>query len=203
MNKRDMIEAIGYIIEDSEVENKNLFYYELDDEDRTLRDIKEKIKKFKVKYEYLDKYGLDLQIDNIDSSESILLSEEYANIRIARVDRISNSFEQPNNEILMVFSHATGSYMFGGGVFSDYSYYDDDLFDMYFEELKTYKYSYIDEINQKIYFTIEEGIKLYNDYGDICKKYQKLFNERLKIDKKNKLKSQLEKMEIEDDEYES
>ena len=39
-----MIEAIGYIIEDSEVENKNLFYYELDDEDRTLRDIKEKIK---------------------------------------------------------------------------------------------------------------------------------------------------------------
>ena len=68
-----------------------------------------------------------------------------------------------------------------------------------YKELK----DYIDEINQNIYFTIEEGIKLYNDYGDICKKYQKLFNERLKIDKKNKLKSQLEKMEMEDDEYES
>lgn len=195
---RETIEKMWEIVK--EFEHTESFGEEQSD----IKRIREILSKHIIKYFYHDKYGLDLNAYKITSKEYINVNDTYADISIYRVrgDDVSyilNSEEQPNNELLMVYRHSTGSYMFGGGAFSEDKYYDPDLFDMYFEELKKYKYKYIDPINHKIYFDLEEGSKLYKDYKKICEKYQKLFDERRKKYKAEKLREQLKELE-EDDE---
>ena len=194
MNKREMIEKIIDIVKDFNEKN------EWSDEHDFLSKLKSDCEKFKIKYEYLDKYDVELKLNNINHSEYINVDDRYSDISIYRIkgdDRsyICNSDKQPNNELLISYSHSTGSYMFGGGGWGSDSYYDPELFQMYFEELKKYKYSYIDELNHHIYFTVDEGMKLYKNYKDICKKYQDLFNERRKKAEADKLREQLKKLE--------
>lgn len=193
--KREIIKKIIDIVKDFNEE------HEWSDEHNFLERIKNECEKFETKYEYLDKYGVELKINNIMHSENIKVDERYAYISIYRIkgderQYISNSDKQPNNELLMSFRHSTGSYMFGGGGWSSDEYYDPVLFQMYFEELKKYKYSYIDEINHHIYFTVDEGMKLYKNYKEICEKYQKLFDERRKKAKADKLREQLKELEV-------
>jgi len=179
MNKeeqRKVIEQIYDLLKTFKRENYN-------DEENFLDRIKDEVNKFKIKYDFLDKYGIDIKKDNIFHEESIIIDDRYARISIYRIrgdktSRILNSDKQPNNELLMEYNHSIGSYMFGGGGWSSDHYYDSELFDMYFEELKKYKYKYIDNLNHHIYFDLEEGFKLYKDYKNICDKYQKLFDER-------------------------
>lgn len=198
--KREMIEKICEIVENFDEK------HEWTDEYDFLSKVKDNCKKFKKKYEILDKYDVDIDINKILTDENIELKSKYANISIYRIigtkkskSYILNSDKQPNNELLMCYDHPTGSYMFGGSTWGEEKYYDDELFDQYFNELKNYGYSYIDELNSTIYFTIDNGMKLYKDYEKICKKYQKLFNERIKNNKINKLKKQLEELENEDE----
>ena len=198
--KREMIEKIYEIVENFDEK------HEWTDEYDFLSRVKDNCKKFKKKYEILDKYDVDININKILTDENIELKSEYANIHIWRITGtkesrcyILNSEKQPNNELLMCYDHPTGPYMFGGHSWDGENYYDDELFEQYFDELKTYGYSYIDELNHKIYFTIDNGMKLYKDYEKICEKYQKLFNERMKNNKINKLKEQLKELENEDE----
>lgn len=194
MNKRKIIQKICEIVGQFNEE------HEWTDEHQFLSEIKSKCEKFAVKYDFLDKYEVELKLCNINHREFIKVDDRYACIDIYRIkgdDRqyICNSAKQPNNELLMCYRHSTGSYMFGGGGFCGDNYYDSELFGMYFEELKKYKYSYIDEINHSIYFTVDEGMELYKNYKDICEKYQKLFNERRKQAKANELRKQLQELE--------
>lgn len=196
MKYRKLIENIYDLIKD--FEEDNIF----DEDAIMLRKIKDELKYYKIKYDYFDKYGVEIKSNNIMSKESITLDETYANIYISRIlgkDNcyILNSDKQPDNELLMCYSHSTGSYMFGGGSWGNDSYYDSELFDMYFEELKKYNYSYIDDLNHKLYFTLDEGFKLYKDYKDICEKYQKLFDERRKQHKIDEMKKKIEELENE------
>ena len=195
---REIIEKMWEIVKEFECAES------FGEEQNDIKTIAERLSKHIIKYFYHDKYGLDLKAYRIESKENINVDDTYADISIYRVrgDDVSyilNSKEQPNNELLMVYSHSTGSYMFGGGAFSIDEYYDPDLFDMYFEELKKYKYKYIDPINHKIYFDLEEGSKLYKDYKNICEKYQKLFDERRKKYKTERLREQLKELEEEDE----
>lgn len=195
---REIIEKIWELLKDyRESENYN-------NEQNDILHIKDKVHKYIIKYYYHDKYGLDLRVYNISSEESINVDDRYSTISIYRIkgDDISyipNSEEQPNNELLMSFKHHTGSYMFGGGGFGEDTYYDPDLFNMYFEELMKYNYKYIDPVNHALYFDLDEGSKLYKDYKKICDKYQKLFDERRKKAKAEKLREQLKELEEEDE----
>lgn len=199
MNKeeqRKVIEQIYDLVKTFKRENYN-------NEENFLDKIKDEVNKFKIKYDFLDKYGVDIKKDNIFNEENIKIDERYARISICKIrgdetSRILNSYKQPNNELLMVYSHSTGSYMFGGGWGSD-NYYDPELFDMYFEELKKYKYKYIDGLNHNIYFDLEEGFKLYKDYKNICDKYQKLFDERRNNAKVEKLQEELKRLKKENE----
>lgn len=197
--KREMIEKIINIVKEFNEE------HEWTDEYSFLSDLKEKCKKVKIKYEYLDKYNVDIKISNISSEDFITLDSRYADINIYRVkgtkksgSYILNSEKQPNNELLMRYGHPTGPYIFGGHSWEGDSYYDSELFEKYFDELKSYGYSYIDEVNHHIYYTIENGMKLYKNYESICKKYQNIFNEGFKKHKLNKLKEQMEELEKSD-----
>ena len=184
MEKREKIEKIINIMSDFNKER------EWSEEYIFLSEVQYKCEKFAIKFDFFDKYGVDLKIRNIFNEESIKIDDEYADIWIRRFNSgdILNSEKQPNNELLMCYMHPTGPYRFGDN-------YDDELFDMYYEELKKYKYSYIDELNHYIYFTIDEGMKLYKNYKEICEKYQKLYNERLKKAKADELRKQLEELE--------
>lgn len=200
MNKveqRKVIEQISDLVKTFKREKYN-------DEEYFLEKIKDEVNKFKIKYDFLDKYGVDIKKDNIFNEENIKIDERYAKISIYKIrgdetSRILNSDKQPNNELLMVYSHSTGSYMFGGGGWSSDNYYDPELFDMYFEELKKYKYKYIDDLNHYIYFDLEEGFKLYKDYKNICDKYQKLFDERRNNAKVEKLQEELKRLKKENE----
>ena len=194
MSKREMIEKIIDIVKDFNEE------HEWSDEHSFLSKLKSDCNKFKIKYDYLDKYGVELRLSDIKHSEYIIVDDRYACVSIYRIkgDDISyicNCKKQPNDELLMSYRHSTGSYMFGGSGWGNDEYYDPELFQIYFEELKKYKYSYIDELNHHIYFTVDEGMKLYKNYKDICKKYQDLFDERRKKAKAEQLREQLKKLE--------
>ena len=199
MNKeeqRKVIEQIYDLVKTFKKENYN-------DEENFLDKIKDEVNKFKIKYDFLDKYGVDIIKHNIYNEENIKIDGRYARISIYKIrgdetSRILNSDKQPNNELLMEYSHCTGSYMFGGGWLSD-EYYDPELFDMYFEELKKYKYKYIDNLNRCIYFDLEEGFRLYKDYKNICDKYQKLFDERRNNAKIEKLQEELKRLKKENE----
>jgi len=191
--KREVIEDIYKLIKDLDVK-------EFNDEDRVLRNLKSSLGKFNVKYDCLDKYGVELKVDNISHSECYSLSSNYASIYVTKIDGsennyILNSKKQPKKEVLMAYSQNTGSYMFGGSYWNNEEYYDQELFNMYFDELKKYEYKYIDEMNNCIYFDLEVGFNLYKNYLSICKKYQKLFNDRMTNNEKENLKKRLEKIE--------
>jgi len=192
MEKRKILEQIYDLIKDFEREK-------WDDESSAISKIKNEIRSFKIKYKYLDKYNVELLSSSINGEENFSLKSEYGEIYVSRIKGkdncyISNSKEQPKNELLMCYSHGTGSYMFGGTGWGGDSYYDSELFNMYFNELKKYDYKYIDEINNSIYFNLNEGFKLYKKFSIICDKYQKLFNKRMKDDKIEQLKKKLDNL---------
>lgn len=198
MKNRELIERLYGLIKNFEENNWD------NEEERTIIHIKDELEKYKIKYDYFDNYGVEIKASRINGEESIKIDDEYADIYITRIlgqgnNHILNSDKQPNNELLMTYSRSTGSYIFGGAWGTD-RYYDHELFDMYFEELKKYNYSYIDDLNHKLYFTLDEGFRLYKNYKNICKKYQELFNERRKQHRIDEMKKKIEKLESDENE---
>ena len=194
MNCREKIEKIWDIVKNCEFKSDDGASYRL-------FNIKKELEKYIIKYSYYDKYGVEIKEDYINNENNIKLDEKYASIRILRIigtkesgSYILNSDKQPNDELLMSYSHPTGAYMFES--FSG-NYYDKELFLMYFNELKKYNYKYIDEMNHDIYFDLDEGFKLYKEYPKICKKYQIMFDRRKKKNEADKLREKLSELEKE------
>ena len=145
-------------------------------------------KKLKV-IEYKEKYDIDLKTRDIQNANWIYIERFKGDIYIGKNMRVLNSDVQPNkNEELMAFCYPTGAYIFG-------SDYDKKVFEDFFEELKKYNFKYIDDINDKLYFGLEEGSKLFKNYDKICKKYQELYDKRSKERKKEELRKQLADLE--------
>ena len=123
----------------------------------------------------------------------MFIERYYGNISIGKGMKVLNSKKQPKeDEMLFKFAYPTGAYIFGGsGWYGSDSNYDTKTFDEFFEELKTYNYKYIDNMNSCLYFSMENGAKLFNKYQEICEKYQNIWNKRAKEKKKEELEQQL------------
>lgn len=166
--------------------------YEID-KDYEINSCKNSIERKLIQVEYKIKYDIELKDYEIRRTDWICIDRFKGNIYIGKGMEVLNSKEQPKeDEILIQFAYPTGAYIFGGGGwFSDGSNYDRELFDDFFEELKTYNYKYIDELNSCLYFDMENGIKLFKKYNEICKKYQNMWDERKKVRKIKALKEEL------------
>ena len=138
--------------------------------------------------------------DNVDLKELdfynldwVYINRGYGNICIGKGMEVLNSYIQPEkDEMLIKFAFPTGAYIFGG-------YYDKKAFNEFFDELKTFNYKYIDDINSCLYYDMENGAKLFNKYQEICNKYQKKWDKRAKEKKKEELKKQLADLESKGD----
>jgi hypothetical protein len=79
----------------------------------------------------------------------------------------SDDGHQPMNEWLMSISFSTGAYIFG----EDYEG-QRQLFQDFFNELKTYKPDYSDTANHNLYWKLENAKPIFDEYADILKKYR-------------------------------
>ena len=149
-------------------------------------------KRIIVKENLKEKYGVEINIRYINGEENVLIDgwDEYGLIFIKRYKNgdVLNSKEQPDNELLFAFKFHTGAYIFGE------NYYH-DLFNEFFEELKSYKPKYKDELNDSLYFEMENGSKLFNEYDVICKKYQEKYYQLKKEEEVKELKMKLKELE--------
>lgn len=188
MTRREMIEEMYQILNEYEPEEE----WEFNDEERCIRNTKLLIENFVKKYNFHDHYNIDIEKIKECNKEDVYFKTEYGEVGIRRFNKIYNSDKQPNNELLMYYRFSIGPYTFTKS-WSD-SYYFKDLFDEFFEELKKYNYSYIDEENRNIYFDVPEGIKLFKEYGKICDKYKEKFEIKCKEKKREQLQKQLENL---------
>lgn len=164
----------------------------LEEDSYFLRELARELESMIFAYDLNEKYGLNISEKQIVSNKSIHLEKYRGDIYIRSRVHVLNSMVQPKEaEMLMEFSFPTGGYIFGGN-------YDMDLFNVFFEELKTYKYKYIDEINKSLYFDLKEGSDLYKDYEKIYDKYRKLYIKKDKERRKKELLEELERMEEND-----
>lgn len=139
-------------------------------------------KKFGKKLNYRDAAN-DTYL-KLDSNMSVgIWGEDYRRT-------ICNSYMQPNNEKLFSISFPTGPYLFGDD-------YPKELFERFFEEIKTYQPKYIDDINHHLLFDLDNGAKLYKKYYEILKKYDDEYRAGIKQRKINKLKEEIERLEKE------
>ena len=106
--------------------------------------------------------------------------------------RVNNSQKQPEvGRWLICFSFPTGAYVFG----DEYIW---ELFNDFWEELKTYKYDFADEINHSLYFYLGNSEDIIENYHEIFSKYKSKYREyAIKIEK-DRLEKRLK--EIEDEE---
>jgi hypothetical protein len=137
-------------------------------------------------------YGLDINPKSVRSLDWISL-HEYVNIglyghKYRRTIGISDTGEQPEDELLLVIHFSTGPYTFS----EDYPV---DFFYKFFKELIDLKPKYTDIRNNSLYFTMETASNAFNNFKLIYDKYLKLNEEDYKKRKIQKMKEELEKLE--------
>lgn len=96
--------------------------------------------------------------------------------------------KQPTDEYLFVLNISRGAYIFGND-------YPEDFFQKFWLELKSYKPDYIDEVNNRLYWKLENAKDAFNNYDSILEKYYKLNKEDIKRRRIKKMKKELEKLE--------
>jgi len=104
----------------------------------------------------------------------------------------SDDDRQPKDEWLLNISFSTGAYIFG----DDYDY-QRQLFQDFFDELKTYKPDYSDTHNNSLYWRLDNAKTIYDEFNDILKKYRERNQSELKQREVDKLRKKLEKLEVE------
>lgn len=95
---------------------------------------------------------------------------------------------QPKDEYLYQIRFPTGAYIFG-------SHYLTELFNRFWNELKTYNPKYIDTTNNCLYFSPENAAEIHYTYDEIYKKYKDQASDEQKKMKKEELKRELAKLE--------
>lgn len=104
----------------------------------------------------------------------------------------SDDKRQPEDEVMLVISFPTGPYIFG----SDYL---PKLFEEFFEELKSYGYKYLDTINKNIYFSVETGAKVANEFKEVMNKYCEKHRQGANKRKIDRLREELRLLEENED----
>jgi hypothetical protein len=141
--------------------------------------------------ELKERYGLNVEPRNIRSLDWNTFGE-YLSIglfgeKYRRTIAWSDDGKQPEDELMIRLSFCTGAYIFGDD-------YPTELFQQFWQELKTYNPKYSDTVNKNLYFSIENGAKIFNEFKDILKKYYELNREDAKKRKIKKLQDELEKL---------
>jgi len=112
----------------------------------------------------------------------------------------SDDGRQPDNERLLRFSFSCGAYMFGhtgGG--GDNDDYPTEFFQRFWNELLAFKPAYTDTPNHGLYFSMENAGPVFNSFDGILKKYIELNRLDAVERKKQRLREQLEKLELDND----
>jgi len=99
----------------------------------------------------------------------------------------SDDGRQPNDELLYCFSFSTGAYIFG-------TEYLPELFKEFFNELKKYNPTYVDTVNHKLYFALDNAKDIHNAYPSILKKYQNMYATKSRETKVAKLQQELQSL---------
>lgn len=102
--------------------------------------------------------------------------------------KVPNSVKQPeNNRWIFRLSFSTGAYIFGDD-------YDSELFDDFFEELKKFNPDFVDNINESLYWYIENAKNIAPKVSALFKKYSVIHQERLKTAKIAEMEKELAKL---------
>ena len=152
----------------------------------------EKASKHLFGIELQEKYGFNLKVEDIYSLD-YNNSGSYMNIgrygeKYNRTISWSDDGTQPEDEVLVHISFSTGAYIFGDD-------YPCELFQKFFLELKSYNPKYSDSHNNSLYFSIETGSKVFNEFKTILKKYSEINKTDAKERKIKKLQEELNKLE--------
>jgi len=100
----------------------------------------------------------------------------------------SDDGEQPVDETLLRISFPTGAYLFGDD-------YPTEIFQQFFNEIKSYNPNYSDTTNKSLYWSLDSAAPVFNSFNDIYKKYRELNAEDIKLHRIKKMKEELEKLE--------
>ena len=95
---------------------------------------------------------------------------------------------QPKDEVMFVLHFPTGAYIFGDS-------YPKELFKDMWDEIKTYEFKYVDDMNSNIYFSLENAAPIANEFQNILQKYYKRFKDEANIRRAAELRRELEKLE--------
>jgi hypothetical protein len=148
--------------------------------------------------ELKEKYGLNIKPEQVNSLDYNEFDERKAigwfGEKYSRTISWSVDGRQPEDELLFILSLRTGAYMFGytENVSKDYP---TEFFKKFWLELKTYNPDYIDEVNKKLYWKIENAKEMFNSFDDVLKKYYELNKGDIKQRRIEKMKKELEELE--------
>lgn len=141
--------------------------------------------------ELKETYGLDLDPTSIYST-SYNKFGDYRSIgrygeKHRRTISWSDDGKQPEDEVLLELSFCTGAYIFGDD-------YPQELFNEFFQELKSYGPKYSDTVNKNLYFSLETSKNIFNDFKGILDKYYEKNKLDSRLRKVEKLKEEIEKL---------
>ena len=166
------------------------------DTEDTLSDIRVKAKNRVIRYEWEEKYGIKLESRfaeydclRLNDYEFVgYYNDGYKNHKEGNGRSISwpEGGKQPVNEWLYQIGFSTGAFIFG----EDYDG-QQQLFQDFFEELRTHKPDYEDLHNHILYWKIENAKEIMSQFKTILNKYRDRNKEELKVREINKLEAKL------------
>lgn len=181
---------------------KNVFQKIIDiceqnkDEEGTLSDIATKAKNRVIRYEWEEKYGIKL--DSSFAEYDYLRLDEYQFVsyfedgHTCKKENRGRSIswpeggKQPVEEWIYSVGFRTGAYIFG----EDYNG-QQQIFQDFFEELRTYKPDYEDLHNHCLYWKIENAKEIMSQFKIILNKYRDKNRQELKSREIEKLEKKL------------
>ena len=189
MMDKEIVEKAFKICE----ENKQLFSeIGISDFIRTCDEVKKLL--YSIKLE--EDYGiLNITRSMVQCTESSVFVRINDNMYIAsmgekyrRTISWSADGRQPDDEIMLVLSFPTGAYIFGDS-------YPTEIFTRMWEEIKSYGYKYVDDMNHNVYFSLDVAAPIANGFRDILNKYYKIFKDEANIRRAEELRKELAKLE--------
>lgn len=153
--------------------------------------------------EWYEKYGLKIDHDHKPYSNNYFRLGDYmrfSHFNDAKKEKDSGNGShyiswpdddrQPKNEWLFEIGFSTGAYIFG----EDYDA-QKQLFQDFYEELRSYKPDYSDSHNHKLYWKLENAKAVFDEFSNILKKYKERNQSELKQRKAEKLRKELAELE--------
>ncbi len=155
-------------------------------------DIGYKLEQLITREEIQESFGIDLKhcYEYSDSYFKVGYDQYIAlyGTKHNRTISWSDDGEQPKDEWLLAVTYPTGAYIFGED-------YQKETFAQYFDELKEFEPKYVDTVNHCLYYTADKAKAVYDEVGEITKKYRAIAEENRKASKIDALKKQLEVLE--------